>query len=142
MKYIISILSGASLVFSGCKDFDVKSIATPANTRIATAIVCSNTLNFAVNEKDRTEVANYIYSVAHGVRTLTAGRVPSPEELKATIELFTPDASRWVFLGTSISSVYGGIHSQIKGDPKLALEYLEAIASGCEDAAAAYRPPS
>jgi hypothetical protein len=136
----------AVLWLQGCATQDIKTYATPANVRIATALVCSNTLNFAVKDSDRALIANYIYSVAHGIRTLATGKVPSPDELKATVSLFSPGAGKWATLGTSISSIYGGIFAQVKGNPKLVLEYLEAIAAGCEDAASPYLvttlPPS
>ena len=129
-----------ALTLVSCKTTDFQSYATPTNVRIATALICSNTLNFAVKDTDRVQVANYIYSVAHGIRTLSTGAVPSPTDLAATVSLFTTQGAKWTSLGTSISSVYGGIYANIKGNPKLCLEYLEAIASGCEDASNAYLP--
>lgn len=136
-KHILTVITLTEFALTGCET--LKTVATPSNARIATAIACSNTLNFAVSNADRVEVANYIYGIAHGIRTLSGGKVPTPDELKQTVNLFTPNASRWVYLGTSISSVYGGIYAQVKGNPKVALDYLEAIAAGCEDAVEAYR---
>ena len=135
MKTFLSILC---VILTGCATF--QSIATPGNVRIAAALVCANTLNFAVSDADRVEVANYLYAVAHGIRTLSGGKVPTPDELKATVSQFTAKSGRWVSLGVSISQVYGGIFAQIKGNPKIALDYLEALAAGCEDAAEPYLP--
>ena len=132
-------------MFVGCKTTgDFKTYVTPANVRIATALICSNTLSFAVKDTDRVEVANYVYSVAHGIRTLTTGQVPTPAEVQATVLLFSPKTStaKWDTLGTSISSVYGGVFAQIQGNGKLAIDFLNAIASGAEDAAHPFATPT
>jgi hypothetical protein len=129
----------AFFLIGGCATQDVQTYATPANARIATALVCSNTLTFAVKDADRIEVANYLYSIAHGIRTLTTGQVPTPAELQATINLFSPGSgAKWATLGTSIGAIYGGVFAQIHGEPKLCIDYLNAIAAGCEDAVAPY----
>jgi hypothetical protein len=115
-------------------------IITPANARIAATIACTSTLTFAVKPADQPMVAAYIYSVAQAVRSLAGGTVPSPDQLTATISLFTKNASvgQWVNLSVAIQQIYSGLYSNLQGDPKLAAAYLEAIAAGCEDSAAPY----
>lgn len=103
--------------------------------RPAAALVCSSVLNLAVSDSDRVEKANYIYAVAKAVNSLAGGQVPTKDQLESTIKLWAPDKAHWASLANSIASVYGGVYSQVKGNPKLALEVLEAIAAGCEDAA-------
>lgn len=143
MKKLIAqfslLITCAMLTMGGCAT--VKEYATPDNARTASALVCSNTIQFAVTEPDRIETANYVYAVAHAVRSLSGGKVPTPAELTAAIRVFTPNGGKWVTLGTNISSIYGALYPRIQGDPKLALQYLEAIAAGCEDAASSFLPP-
>jgi len=141
MKTIISLLAVTALVFTGCAT--LQPYATPDNARSAAALVCSNTITFAVNAADRVETANYVYSVAHAVRTLAGGKVPTPAELRAAIQVFTPNgANKWVQLQSGLSIVYGGLYSKLNGNPKIAAEYLEAIAAGCEDAASTWIAPT
>jgi hypothetical protein len=112
--------------------------ATPDNARSAAALVCSNTITFAVGADDRVETANYVYAVAHAVRTLAGGKVPTPVELQNAISAFTPNGSKWLQLRSGIAIIYGGLYAKLHGDPKLAATYLESVAAGCEDAANAY----
>lgn len=137
MKIISIILACAML--AGCAT--LKENATPANARIATTLVCQNAINYAVNTDDQVETANYIFAVAHAVRTLSGGKVPTPAELKAAIDVFTPNGQKWVNLAMNISSIYGAFYPQIVGNSALALEYLEAVAAGCEDAASSFIRP-
>lgn len=138
---IIGFIGLIAFQLSGCANETVSNYVNPGNARIATALVCSNTLTFAVSDTDRAQVADYIYSIAKGIRTLSGGKVPTTGDVEHAVGLFSPgNSKRWASLGTSIAGVYGGVFAQIKGNPKLALEYLEAIAGGCEDAAAQFVP--
>lgn len=137
---ILSLICAALLFQGGCATTNVQSYLTPANARIAAAITCTGTLTVAVRPTDRPEVAAYIYAVAQGIRSLAGGTVPTPEQLNATIALFThnADAGQWTILATSLQGIYSGLFSQVQGNPKLAAQYLEAIAAGAEDAAAPF----
>lgn len=137
---ILSTICAAMLFQGGCATTDVQSYATPANARISAAILCTGTLTVAVKQDDRPMVAAYIYAVAQGVRSLAGGTVPSPDQLRSTVALFThnADVGQWTVLATSIQGIYTGLYAQLKGNPKLAADYLEAIAAGCEDAAAPF----
>ncbi len=127
--------------FTGCATtqqdvHDSLPIITSA-TEIASGVV----LQFAVKDTaTRQEIAAQMYGVASAVRTLSGGAVPSVEQFKATILSFTPKYPHWVDLSASLSSVYATYFVQIKGDPKLALEVLEAIARGVENGAARMAP--
>jgi len=136
-----------ALVAQGCstpRDTEVDttppSSATPVDKylpaiRSAASLVSSAVLNIAVSDSDRIGKANYIYAVAKATRTLAGGSVPSQADLRSTIELWVPDKQHWSALATSLSFLYGGVYAQVKGDPKLALQVLEALAGGAEDAA-------
>jgi hypothetical protein len=142
MKKILAplvVCLSAFFLMGGCET--LKSYATPENARSAAALVCSNTITFAASDADRVETANYVYAVAHAVRTLSGGKVPTPAELRAAIQVFTPKADKWVQLQSGISIIYGGLYSKLNGNPRLAAQYLEAIAAGCEDAASSFLPP-
>lgn len=139
---ILSLVCAGMLLQGGCSTTDVRSLVTPENVGTATFIVCSNTLTFAVQDKDRVEVANYLYAVAHIVRTLSGGTVPTPTEMQSAISLVTPDAKKWATLGTSLGAIWGGAFVQIHGNPALALKYIEAIATNCERAAEVYVAPA
>lgn len=67
--------------------------------------------------------------------------MPSPAQLDAAIKQFTPGSDKWEFIAQAISTVWANYYPQVKGNPKLALSYLEAIASGCEDAARPFIGP-
>lgn len=138
-KLFAVILIGFSLSFTGCAT--IKEVSTPANARTATTLVCSNAIMFGVQEADRIDAANHVYAVAHAVRTLSGGKVPTQAELKAVIDLFTPNDQRWLNLATNVSSIWGAFWPRLHGNPALALQYLEAIAGGAEDAAFSFLPP-
>lgn len=125
------------LLLVSCSTIQNSGYATPANAKVAATIVCNATLTFGIKPADQTKVANYIYGVAHGLRSFASGTVPSPDEVKSTVAIFTSNTNvgQWASLGTSIQSIYAGLYSNLKGNPKLAADYLEAIAEGCENAA-------
>lgn len=130
---IISLLAASFMLF-GCK---TETYVTPANAKTSAFVACSGVLNLAVQPADRPVVSAYIYSVAHGIRSLAGGTVPTPEELKMTVALFTKNAQvgQWASLGTGLQLIYSGIYGHLNGDSKLAAEYLENIAAGAEEAA-------
>ena len=132
------VIACAMFSMGGCAT--VSEYATPANARTATALVCSNAIQFGVTTADQAETANYVYAVAHAVRSLSGGKVPTQAEMKAAIDSFTPDGGKYVTLATNISSIYGAFYPRIAGNSKVALTYLEAIAAGCEDAATSFLP--
>jgi hypothetical protein len=135
LKPILTLALAIPLL--SCSTLQNGGYATPANAKIAATIVCNATLTFGIKPADQNKVANYIYGIAHGLRSFASGTVPTPDEINATVALFTKNTNigQWASLGTSIQSIYAGLYSNLKGNPKLAAQYLEAIAEGCEDAA-------
>lgn len=107
----------------------------------ATSLVCGAVMQLAVSPDDRVQKANMIAAIAHAVRSLSTGTVPTVQEVKDVITLWAPDKAHWADLSTSIGSVYAGVYNNIKGDPKVALQVLEKIAEGCEDASVPYLKP-
>lgn len=103
------------------------------------SLACSATLQLAVSDEDRVDKANYVYSIAKCVRTLAGGTVPTREDLEAAINLWSPEKAHWASLSKSIGSIYESAYSQLKDNPKLAVEFIEALALGCEDAAGSAR---
>ncbi len=126
----------AFFMFTGCVTTDTLPMIT-SGTELASGAV----LQFAVKDTaTRQEIANQMYGVAQAVRTLSGGQVPTVAQFKSTILSFTPKYPHWVDLSASLSSVYASNFSRIQGDPKLALEVLEAIAQGVENGAARIAP--
>lgn len=138
---LIASLTCALMLMGGCSTTGLQQYATPANAQIASTMLCANTLMLAVSDAERANAANYLYSVAAAVRSLSGGKVPTADELSAAIKLFTPNGSKWVLLATNLTSIWGAIYPKLQGNSKLALQYLEAIASGAEDAARPFLGP-
>jgi len=88
------------------------------------------------DESERTEVANQMYAIAVGVRSLSGGAVPTTEQLQAAIISFGGSRSRYASLAQSVAGLYSSYFQSVKGDPKLVLDVLEQLARGCENAAA------
>jgi hypothetical protein len=118
----------------------LQDYATPENARTAAALACSNALTWGVAQADQVKVAGQIFSAAHAVRTLAGGHVPTVTELQSTLEMYLPNSGRYATLVTNLSGIYGGLFSRLQGNSKLAAEYLEAIAAGCEDSATPFLP--
>lgn len=140
MKRILlaALIAGCLCFASACAT--IQQNATPATAQTAAYLVCSNTIQLGAAEAERVAAANYVYAVAHAVRTLSGGNPPSPAELKTTLETFIPNGGKWSTLGVNVSSIWGAIYPRVGGNPKLSLDYLEAIARGCEEAAATFLP--
>jgi len=96
-----------------------------------------------VPANEQLTVAKYIYGIAHGLRTLTGGSIPTADQVKEMIAQFSSnaDVGKWATLGTSIAALWGGVYPYFGGDTKLALQYLEALAAGLEACAAPYLQP-
>lgn len=141
MKFIIAPLLAVLILFQGCSTLQNYNTPTAAGT--AAALVTANALVF-VSDANRAQVANYVYGIAQGVRTLSGGQVPTVAEFQAMVAAFTKNApdAKWATLGTSLAAIWGGIYPNVQGNPKVALQYLEAIAEGCETAAKPYLAPT
>lgn len=131
----------AILAFALVSCETVKQYSTPANARIGTALICTNVINLTVDVADRPDVARDLYAVATVFHQFTGGHIPTPAELQAAIKLVTPkNANEWATLTQNIAAIWSAIYPQVQGNPRLALDYLEAISAGCSDSASAFLP--
>lgn len=140
MKTILSLFTALCLV--SCAGINIKQYETPANARTATALICTNVINFAIAPAaDRADVARDLYAAASVFNQFSAGHIPTPEELQAAIQLVTPNhADEWITLTTNICGIWAAIYPSISGNSTLALQYLQAIATGCQDGARSFLP--
>jgi hypothetical protein len=144
---LLLLLAAVPLVFGGCAAGGLSGGSggsAPAEApgapwlpyvRPAAALASSAVLAAAVSDKDRVDKANIIFGVARGVRTLAGGQVPSAAEVREVINVWSPEKSHWARLADSLAGVYGALHGKLEGEPRLAVQVLEALARGVEDAA-------
>ena len=104
----------------------------------AVSLACTAVLEAAVSDSDRAEKAKLIHDVAKVVRGLSAGAVPSVQDLDKAVADFLPQKTHWTNFANSLGDVYGNLFRQINGDPALALKVLNAIADGCVSATEGY----
>lgn len=104
----------------------------------AVSLACTAVLEAAVSPEDRVQKAKMIHDVAAVVRGLSAGSVPSTEQLDNAVSNFLPEKTHWTNFASSLSDIYNNLFRQINGDPVLALKVLNAIADGCVSATAGY----
>jgi len=104
----------------------------------AVSLACTAVLEAAVSDSDRAEKAKLIHDVAKVVRGLSAGSVPSVQDLDNAVAGFLPQKTHWTNFANSLGDVYGNLFRQINGDPALALKVLNAIADGCVSATEGY----
>jgi len=104
----------------------------------AVTLACTAVLEAAVSPEDKVEKAKMINSVARVVRDLSAGNVPTTQDLDKAVANFLPEKTHWTNFAASLSDVYGNVFRQINGDPALALKVLNAIADGCVAATQGY----
>lgn len=145
MKYPAILFAIVAIAIPSCST--THSFINPTNARTATALVCTNALLFAKTDTERTTTANYIYAVAQAIRSLSGGKVPTTDEMKAAINAFTPSGQKYAVLGTNLASIWGAFYPHIiygqhaRSNSAVALDYLESIAAGCEDASASVLLP-
>lgn len=137
---ITALIAVAFLSIGGCET--LKQYQTPENAHIAAYFVASKSLKYAVNDTDRREIAQYLYSAATALRSLsgTSG-VPSPELVRQTIQQFLKPGDKWTDLANDLAGVWAVIYPNVKQNPAVAWKWLESIAAGCEEAAAIYISP-
>lgn len=89
-------------------------------------------LNAATSQKDTDSKANYLDSMAAGVRSLDWSTAISADDIKQVAAIWTPANANWQYLGSSLGSAF----NQTSGPTD---QRLEAIASGLNAAAATSR---
>lgn len=102
----------------------------PTATSIASGLIVNLTVTDPEKKK---EVYNYMYYWASLFRSLSGGE--TPDKVRELISLYAPSQSEWADVAIALSSVYASYYPEIKGDTKLGLQVLEALAQGCEKTA-------
>lgn len=110
--------------------------------RVGANVACQSVFNYAVSDSDKVVKAKCMYGIAVGVRSLSGGTLPTPEELNTTLQSFAiNDGQQWVGLAKSLQDLYAEQYAKLTNSDdrvQAGLIVLEAIASGIEDAAATY----
>lgn len=123
-----------ALLASGCASIQ------PATVKSFTEIVAKIAFNYSVQNPDqRKDIANYFYSGALFLRSISGGIPLSPEEFQENISKWFPETGPYSDIIVSLSGLYSSFYPQIQGDGKMYLEYLESFAEGLEDAAASIK---
>lgn len=89
-------------------------------------------LSAATSQNDSDAKANYLDSVAQGVRSLDWSNAITADDIKAVATIWAPDSAHWQNLGSELGSAF----NQTSGPTD---QRLEAIASGLNTAAATER---
>jgi len=143
-KIIISLILSSSILFSGCVTTGTSTAQgtiDQINPYLVTgaSVAASAALAFGVSDSDRVIKAKSLYGMAAGLRSLSGGTVPTAEELKNTLNSFAiSDGEVYANMAQSISNLYAKEFSKIQGDPKAALDVIEALAEGIEQGAAPF----
>jgi hypothetical protein len=116
----------------------VRSFVDDNLDSIPGAVLIANdaVLQYVVKNPDhREQLANDEHAFAVGIRSLMTGKVPTPNEIQNTLNVFSVDASQWAQFPQIVSGLYSSFYTSIKGDPKRAMDVLEKIAEGLEQSA-------
>lgn len=130
----IAVLALAYLNIGGCATTSQVVTNNLPFVKVESYGICRAVLLLAVNDKDRTDISNDIYTVANVGYTLTSGTVPTPTQYEAAILLATPNAKEWSDLASELSGLWALVYPDIKDNPKLALQYLNQISAGAMQA--------
>jgi xanthosine utilization system XapX-like protein len=132
--YLISI---ATMLLVGCITTQTNLVqdALPA---IPMAVSIAGTLALNLGVKDASQrqiISNQMYAVAVAIRSLAGGTAPTPDSVKNAVSSFTGKDPSIDGVVNAIGSIWAAYYPSIKGDPSLALQFLEEIAKGSEQAA-------
>jgi hypothetical protein len=111
--------------------------------RTGAAVATGAVLDFAVNQAStRTRLANEMYSAANAVYSLSGGTFPTPAQFQSSIMAFggTQTDASYAAFSTAIAGLYAGYYPKLVAgaNTKTAIDLLNAIAGGIEDATQAY----
>jgi hypothetical protein len=110
--------------------------------RTGAAVATGGVLNFAVTQSGaRTRLANEMYSAASAVYSLSGGTFPTPAQFQASIVAFggSQTDAAYAQFSVAIAGLYSAYYPKlVTGDTKTAMDLLNAIAGGIEDATQAY----
>jgi len=111
--------------------------------RTGAAVATGAVLDFAVQQAGtRTRLANEMYSAANAVYSLSGGTFPTPAQFQASIVAFggTQTDAGYAQFSTAIAGLYASYYPKLTAgaSTKTAIDLLNAIAGGIEDATASY----
>ncbi len=128
-----------ALLLCGCTSTQLQDGSPLIKT--SAAVVTEETLARVPYAKQKV-AANYVYSVAVGLRTFS-GKTPTIEELSDVLLTFgKADDPQITMLISNLSQLYGNYAAQFAGNSdkiKAAATVLEALAEGAEQGADLYR---
>jgi hypothetical protein len=105
---------------------------------VPTAVSVAGTIALNLGVKDaaqRQSIANQMYAVAVAIRSLSSGAGPDPASFNAALKSFTGHDSQMDGVISAVGSLWSAYFPSVQGDPKLALDILEALAQGAEKTA-------
>jgi hypothetical protein len=138
----LSALSGTPAATTGSTVNAAVEAALPL-VRTGAAVATGAVLDFAVNQAGtRTRLANEMYSAANAVYSLSGGTFPTPAQFQSSIMAFggTQTDASYAAFSTAIAGLYAGYYPKLVAgaNTKTAIDLLNAIAGGIEDATQAY----
>lgn len=142
MKTLIAL---SLVLLSACASQTPTAIQTRSDVQAAlpyirpgASVACSAILALAVSQQDQADVAGDVYAISSVINSMSGGTVVTPQALHDAIALVAPKSSEYAVLATTVQGIWAGLYPQIKGDPALALQCLNALSAGCNDAATAF----
>ena len=111
--------------------------------RTGAAVATGAVLDFAVNQAStRTRLANEMYSAANAVYSLSGGAFPTPAQFQSSIVAFggSKTDAGYAQFSTAIAGLYASYYPTLTAgaSTKTAVDLLNAIAGGIEDATQSY----
>ena len=108
----------------------------------AAGIATGAALNFAIKDAtERTTVANQIWAASQAVYSLTNGQVPTVQQLQTAILSFggSQTDANYANFASSITAIYASYYNKLSGNGQLAVQVLNALASGAQTGASTFQ---
>lgn len=144
-KFLFIPLMCAALLFTpGCTT--TPNTLPPNTTQVdnilpyvkaGTIVACTAAIQ-QVKPEQRLQVAQQINAVSVAVVALTAGQIPTPQQLHDVLFQFAPNQVGWAAYATAIQDIYAENFAKLNNDAKLAVLILGKIAQGCQEASNIY----
>lgn len=148
---IFSTLVAAFFV-AGCATTSQTSNTIPSDTASNVAASVENALPYIkagatvacavaiqqVAPTNRVEIIHQINAVSVAVAALSSGNVPTPDQLSTVLKQFSVNDSQWTILASALQDIYNQNFNKLNGNVKVAVDVLNAIASGCQQATQNY----
>jgi hypothetical protein len=110
--------------------------------RTGAAVATGGVLDFAVKQSStRVRLANEMYAAANAIYSLSGGTFPTPAQFQSSILAFggSQADANYAQFSTGIAGLYAAYYPKLMtGDTKTAIDLLNALAGGIEDATQSY----